>query len=75
MKTIKRTYKIYRFNELTEKIQDVIINFNVQCECRNWLMGKGKMPTLKELIALKKYVKKEVVKLSYFKNGDIAFIK
>lgn len=74
MQTITKKYTIYKFHELSKKIQDRLINFNVQATCRNQIMGTGKMPNIKFLKALIPYEKKELKKCPFFKNGDYAII-
>ena len=74
MKTIIKKYKVYKFNELSKKIRDGLIIFNIRATCRNQMMSTGKMPNLKFLKALIPYEKRNLKKCAFFKNGDYAII-
>lgn len=74
MKTITKKYKVYQFYELSKKIQDSLIDFNVRATCANRMMYSGKMPNMKFIKALIPYEKKELKKCTFFKDGDYAII-
>ncbi len=73
MQKITKTYEIYEFDELSKEKQESIKKFNFDSFCRNRIVGGKKLDT-KFMKALVKYVDKEVRKLPYFKNGEIASI-
>ena len=74
MKTITKKYKVYQFYELSKKIQDSLIDFNIRATCANQMMYLGKMPNMKFIKALIPYEKKQLKKCAFFKNGDYAII-
>ena len=74
MKTITKTYEVYNFNELDKEVQESVLNFKLNSECCNWTMSNKGFPKFEELKILMIYCKKQVKKLSYFKNGNLAII-
>lgn len=72
MKTVTRTFTLYRFDELDTKIQESVLDFKLRTTLS---ANPNLLPNLsKNLPAIVEYVKKGLNGLFYFKNGNIANI-